>query len=144
MKLPNFEPSTIPAGEYLAEIVSDPVEKTSQFDTTKTYIELRLALQNPRGEHFEYIWNFTAKTPIYKDLLILLGGKQQISGIVVPPASYRGKFFAVSIIERPAKNDKARLVNEIIRIMPYEQPAPPPAIEEPEIDQADDGVEVPF
>ena len=139
MNLPNFEPSTLPAGEYLAEIVSDPVEKTSQFDAAKTYLELGMTLQNPRGEHFEYTWTFNAKTPVYKNLLMLLGGTEQASGIVTPPNSYRGKFFSVSIIERPAKNDAARLVNEIIRIMPQREPEDnlPPEL-------PDDDVEIPI
>ena len=141
MNFPNFEPSTLPAGEYQAEIISDPVEKTSQFDQSKTYLELQMNLQNPRGEHFSYTWTFNKKTPIYKDLLLLLGGKEHLSGMVTPPASMQGRRFAISLTERQAKNDKTRLVNDIIRVKPHE---PEPEQTQPEKIPAEDGVEVPF
>jgi len=118
MTLPSFKPSVLPSGEYLAEIISDPVEKTSPFDQTKTFLTLGMDLQNARGEHFSYSWAFNDKAHVYREMLLLLGGKEEASGIVIPPNSYRGKFFVIHLIERAAKNDATKMVNEIVRVRP--------------------------
>ena len=68
----------------------------------------------------DLIFAFNQKTPIYADLLRVLGGQTQSTGITSPPLEpYVGKKFKARIAERPAKNDKSRMVNEIIAILSY-------------------------
>ena len=145
--LPSFQPTTVPSGEYVAQIKTDCVEKTSQFDQTKTYRELGMVLRNQRGEFFEFTWSFSPKTPIYKNVLIILSGKEQVSGIVDPPEkSIIGEKFIATITERTARNDKTRLVNEIIRAMPYVKPKKEEEVEAEEFEEEPDARkgEVPF
>jgi len=134
-ELPDYQPTIVPMGEYIARIKTEVTEKTSQFDTTKTYRELGLRLKNENGEYFDYNWTFNAKTPVYKNLLLILGGKEQTSGVVKHPKTYIGRLFVATIIERAARNDKSRLVNEITKIMPYEE------VEEPTEEEIEEGTE---
>ena len=149
MKPPQFQPSTVPVGEYVCEIAGEPEEKQSQFDSAKSYLVVKMNLQNQRGEHFPFDWTFNEKTPMYGKLLILLGGKEHHSGIIDPPPTWIGQKFVASIIERSAKNDKNKLVNEIVRVASYE-PVVPPAIpdevptSEVQPEDGDPGVDVPF
>lgn len=120
MSLPIGVPSVVPSGEYVAEIKADPEEKASQFDSAKTYFEMPLTLQNQRGEYFDFIFVFNPKNPVYHRLLEILGGEKQPTGFTTPPKeSYIGKKFVARITERSAKNDKNRLVNEILLVEVY-------------------------
>lgn len=120
MPLPIAVPSVIPSGEYVAEIKADPEEKASQFNPAKTYFEMPLTLQNQRGEYFDFIFSFNPKTPAYHMLLEIVGGEKQPTGFTIPPKeSYIGKKFVARITVRSAKNDKNRLVNEILSVEVY-------------------------
>jgi hypothetical protein len=145
MRLPDYQPTTVPTGEYVAEIASEISEKTSQFDPDKSYFELKLTLQNSRGEYFDFLWRFNAKTRVYKDLLLLLDGKEQESGIVTAPESYRGRRFKLSLIERPGKQDSNRMVNEITSVSRVEETEVKPKATTEFTPEADpDSDEVPF
>lgn len=144
MDFPNYEPGTVPSGEYIGEIVTEVAEKVSQFDSNKKFLSCDMILRNPKGEEFDFTWSFSKKTPVYRNLLLVLGGKEQPSGIVIRPASMCNKLFNLVIIERGAKNDKSKLVNEITRVTPYEPVVSPAAIDEPEKEASEDSAEIPF
>ena len=120
MTLPAAIPGVLPMGEYVCEIKAEAEKKASQFDPSKSYFELPLSVQNANGEYFDFNFVFNPKTPIYPDFLKLLGGQTQPTGIISPPLEpYVGKKFMARITERPAKNDKSRMVNEIIAVWLY-------------------------
>lgn len=117
--LPMAVPSIVPMGEYTADIKGKVEERQSQFDPTKTYWEMPLIIQASTGEYFDFIYAFNPRNPIYHRLLELLGGEKQPTGFTMPPENYIGKKFKVKITERPAKNDKNRIVNEVIAVEVY-------------------------
>jgi hypothetical protein len=137
----SYEPPTVPSGKYIATIKADPVEKVSQFSTGRTYSTVELQLQAEDGQFFLMEWAWTPKMYIYKQLLMILGGKEQPSGHITPPVHMIGRKFKAKIIERPAKNDKMKLVNEIVDVSPYEEPKEE-LEEEPEKEA--DGEKIPF
>jgi hypothetical protein len=118
---PDYEPTTVREGEYLAEIKTGVSEKPSQYNPGATFRVMELILQNSVGEYTIFTWAFSPKSPVYRTLLMILGGTELPSGRITPPSSMIGRKFMAKIIERPAKNDKSRMVNEIIRVMPYEE-----------------------
>jgi hypothetical protein len=115
---PAYEPLTVPAGQYLAEITSEPVEKVSQWNPSGTYLEMTMTLQDQRGEHYKFTWRFNQKMPVYKDLLELFGGKETHGRKVVLPENFRyqGKLVNITLSEEAPKNDSSRLINKVVRI----------------------------
>jgi hypothetical protein len=141
MSWDDYLPPTVPSGTYTAEIRSDPVEKASQFKPGTTYKSVTLWLRGQDGIHYVMEWAYSPKMPIYKSLLLILGGREQPGGNVTVPFPMVGRKFVATIIERPAKNDKAKLVNEITRVTFYDEPPtrkPPASPAEPQgtVDEA--------
>jgi hypothetical protein len=120
---PSGLPNYVVAGDYLAEILADPVKKASQFDSTKSYYTLPLSLRSRDGQFFDFVFTFNPRNPVYSQLLRLLGGKVLPSGVTSPPERMIGQKFVVRIIERPSKNDASRIVNEITGVLPYTKQA---------------------
>ena len=138
MDFPNYEPGTVPSGEYIGEIVTEVAEKVSQFDSNKKFLTCDMILRNPKGEAFDFTWSFSKKTPVYCRI------SREHNLLDIRPASMRNKLFNLVIIERGAKNDKSKLVNEITRVTSYEPVVPPDAIDEPETEAIEDSAKIPF
>lgn len=133
---PMYEPTLVPAGTYVAEIVHDGVEeKQSHYDPDRTYFELKLILQDSRGNHVDYTYCFTKRSPKLKDIYLVVGGRELKSGHVEPP-QLKGKKFKVDIIQRQAQNDKSKTVNDIAHVEPARitEPDPRTPEEPPPID----------
>jgi hypothetical protein len=134
----------------VAEIRSDPVEKASQFKPGATYKSVTLLLRDKDGNHRMMEWSYSPKMPIYKSLLLIQGGREQPGGNVTVPFPMVGRKFVATIIERPAKNDKTKLVNEITRVtfydeVPTRKPAQKPAESESTADEVDEeDTDIPF
>jgi hypothetical protein len=140
----NYEPSTVPSARYIAEIRSDPIEKASQYKPGTTFKSVNLYLVAKDGMRFQMDWAFTERAPVYKALLLILGGQEQPSGHVTVPMPMIGRRFWATIIERPAKNDKTKLVNEITRVSYYDETPPPEKTDATPKIVDDDGEVVPF
>lgn len=125
-------PLTVPANRYLCQITGTCIKRTSQWkkDGVETfYFELPMKIKDATGNTFKFGYNFNQKNPIYGEIMVLVGGKKSEIGLItVPPTtSIIGKLFMAQITERPARNDKARIVNDILRVWPC-----PPRKTEPE------------
>ena len=119
--LPDGVPTTIPAGFYLCQFAKNCTMRTSQFDPSQHYYELPLKVKDDGGNTFEFSFNFQPKSSIYISILKLAGSEELPSGVVkAPKNSIIGKFFMAEITRRQAKNDKTRLVNDIIKVWAYE------------------------
>ena len=138
-ELPSFQTSLVPMGTYLAEVKAEIQAKASNFDTSRSYLELPLNLKSGRGEYFTFIWCFTERSPKLAELLLALGGRRLPSGNVQPPPGpYIGRKVMVSIGQRSAKGaTDGRIVNEILSVWAYDEAAPDPIVD-------DDGQTVPF
>ena len=125
-KVPDFPtpvPLTVPANRYLCQITGVCIKRTSQWklDGVETfYFELPMKIKDAAGNTFKFGFNFNEKNPIYAEIMVLIGGKKSDIGLIkVPPTtSIIGKLFMAQIIERQAKNDKTRIVNDILRVWP--------------------------
>ena len=126
LKPPDFPipvPLTVPANRYLCQITGVCIKRVSQWkvDGVETfYFELPMKIKDAAGNTFKFGFNFNEKNPIYAEIMMLVGGKKSEIGLItVPPtASIIGKLFMAQVTERSAKNDKARIVNEILRVWP--------------------------
>ena len=88
---PDYEPTTVREGEYLAEIMTDVSEKPSQYKPGATFKVMDLRLRNSVGEYSMFTWAFSPKSPIYRSLLMILGGTELPSGRITPPPSMIGR-----------------------------------------------------
>ena len=149
-ELPEYEedfpppvPRTVPAGNYLCQFAGSCIKRTSQFGSGESYYyEMPLKIRDAAGNNFKYNFNFNPTNSIYADMVKLAGGKELPSRLIeVPPKnSIIGKLFMAQIIERQAKNDKNKIVNDILRVWPYEpkikvEPEPEPQIETEKLDK---------
>jgi hypothetical protein len=114
--LPDFVPSLVPSGTYRAHIVGEIMEKESQFDRNKHYLQLPLELEGPDGTNLDFTWTFSPRSTVFGELLLVLGGKKQPSGIIAPPRNYVGRPFICEIIQRPGKIDKTTMKNEVAAV----------------------------
>ena len=115
-------PPTIAAGNYLCQIAGPPKKRTSQFPGQDFYYEIPLKVKDAAGKHSDTKFSFSnPKNQIYVAILKVLGGKELSNRVVKPPpkTSIIGKLFMAQILERPMKNDKTKLANEIFRVWPY-------------------------
>ena len=133
-ELPTFETSLVPGGTYTAEVIGEIQEKPSSFDKTKNYLELTFALKHPQlGEFQRFIWAFTSRSLRFADFLLAIGGRRLPNGNVQPPSGpYIGKKVILNVGQRTSKNDKNKIVNEVLSVFP--------AAQEP----SEDGIEIPF
>jgi len=116
-------PKLYPEGHYLFEIVSDPEKKPNSFGKG-FYYEFKFVVKDANGEHWNYTGIFAQKQDKYHDLLIALGGTKDEKGYTrLPDISFVGRKFEADIIQRPAKNDPKKMINDIINIIPLRQPA---------------------
>jgi len=149
MTVPNALPSYVPAGRYLCEIKSDPVQRASRFSEGKFYIELALQIRDTRGQFFEYPFRTNLKSPNYHQILIVCGGKIVENGVTEGPETLIGKKFVAEIGVKLSQDQK-RTINELLKVTPYvpKKPAPEEKIEEPleEIEPIvdDEGDTIPF
>jgi hypothetical protein len=121
--LPQFETSVVPGGFYEASVLGEVQEKESTFDRTKTYFELAFSLSSRQlGNYNRFIWSFTPKSPKYADFLLAIGGRKLANGNAEPPrGSYVGKMVVLEIGKKTAKNDPDKVVNEVLKVMPYNE-----------------------
>ncbi len=134
-ELPSFETSLVPGGTYTAEVIGEISEKPSSFDKLKTYLELPFSLKDPTlGDYKRFLWAFTPKSQKFADFLIAIGGRRLPNGNVQPPpGAYVGKQVILNIGQRTSKNDKNKIVNEVLGVYPAAQPPSP-----------EDDIETPF
>ena len=119
---PDGKPPTIAAGNYLCQIAGNPKKRTSQFPGQDFYYEIPLKVKDAAGNDSEIKFSFSnPKNQIYVEILKVLGGKELSNRVVKPPpkTSVIGKLFMAQVLERPMKNDKTKLANEIFRVWPY-------------------------
>jgi len=121
-KFPRPELVIVPAGIYACQIVRSPIKRTSQFLGQDWYYELPLKLKDKAGNVFKFNFSFSLKSQIYAQVILLVGGTEQPTGqIDVPPkTSIIGKLFMAEIIKRPMKNNKDKIMNDIIKVWPHE------------------------
>ncbi len=116
--LPNFQPSLVPMGDYIAEVNGEIQEKQSTFDPNKIFLALPLTLIDGQRESFAFSWYFNPRSPRYADFLLAIGGSRLDSGnIQPPPGSYNGRKVMIRIGQRTSKD--GRLVNEVLSISRY-------------------------
>jgi len=119
--IPDALPSAFPGGIYLCQLAKAIVQRTSRFDPTKPYYEWPMIVQDTKGNKFDFLFNFSPKSSIFREILKLAGGKEVENDIVKPPqTSVIGKFFMADIIKRNQKNDKTKFANEITKVWAYE------------------------
>lgn len=130
---PNPEPLTVPPGTYLCQFAGSVIKRTSRWgEEGSFYYELPLKIKDAEGNTFEFKFNFSnPKNQIYAEMGKLAGGKELPSRVVeLPPKNdIIGKLFMAQIVERPMKNDKTKLTNDIFRVWAYEpksEPEPEP------------------
>jgi hypothetical protein len=132
--LPSYESGLVPQGHYEAEVIGEVQERESSFDKTKTYLELPFCLKSERlGDYARFLWAFTPRSPKFAEFLVAIGGKRLFNGNVEPPRGpYVGKKVVLNIGQRTAKNDKSKIVNEVLGVFPFteEQPQPSPKEED--------------
>lgn len=119
---PDSPPLTVPAGNYLCQFAGSCKKRTSQFAEGDFYYEMPLKIKNAAGTTFEYKFNFSnPKNQIYGQMLKLGGGKKLASGLIKAPlkTSILGKLFMAQVIQRPMKNNKNKLTNDIFRVWAY-------------------------
>lgn len=119
---PDGIPPTIAAGNYLCQIAGNPKKRTSQFPGQDFYYEIPLKVKDATGKYSDTKFSFSnPKNQIYVAILKVLGGKELSNRVVKPPpkTSIIGKLFMAQILERPMKNDKTKLANEIFRVWPH-------------------------
>jgi len=133
-KFPRPELVIVPAGIYACQIVRSPIKRTSQFPGQDWYYELPLKIKDKVGNVFKFNFSFSLKSQIYAQVILLVGGTEQPTGqIDVPPkTSIIGKSFMAEIIKRPMKNNKDKIMNDIIKVWPYEPSQPQGAETAPE------------
>lgn len=111
-------PKLIPEGHYLFEIVSNPEKKPNTFGSGY-YYEFKFYIKDERGEHWNFTGIFTRKQDKFHELLLALGGTRDEKGFTqLPDTNFVGKKFEADIIQRSAKNDPNKTVNDIINISP--------------------------
>ena len=120
MFFPDSLPLTVPAGIYVAEISGEVTERPSLFKQGATYLVLPMRLQDKNGmvRDFEYAFGSNLKDRTYRLLITILGGTEHPDGRISPPPTMMMKKFQIKIGERTAKNDKSRIVNEILSVSP--------------------------
>lgn len=125
--LPSFETSVVPGGTYEATVIGEVKEKESSFDKTKTYLEMPFSLKsNQWGDYAKFLWAFTPRSQRFADFLLVIGGTRLPNGNVQPPrGSYVGKKCLLNIGQRTSKSEKNKIVNEVLGIFPYSEPAQP-------------------
>ncbi len=120
--IPNAIPLTVPLGIYLVRIAKSIVQRKSRYDPTGHYLEWPMLIQDTKGNKFDFLFNFSPKSPIFAEILRLSGGKVEENGIVRPPQnSIIGKYFMAEITKETQKNDPSKFSNKIIRVWAYEQ-----------------------
>jgi len=119
---PRPELVIVPAGIYACQITRSPLKRTSQFPGQEYYYELPLKIKDNAGNVFKYSHTFSLKSQIYAQIILLVGGKELPTGqIDVPPkTSIIGKIFMAEVIKRPWKNNRDKVMNDILRVWAYE------------------------
>jgi len=131
-ELPTFQTSLVPMGNYAAEVTGEIQEKASTFDASRSYLQLAFDLTSARGEHFNFTWCFTERSPKFGEFLLAVGGRRLPSGNVQPPKGpYIGQKVTMTIGQRTAKGAKDdRRINEVLGIYRLDEAvAEPPAID---------------
>lgn len=130
---PDPEPLTVPAGNYLCQFAGSVVKRPSQYGAGESYYyEMPLKIRDAAGNNYEYKFNFSnSKNQVYGEVMKLGGGEEQKNRVIkLPPkTSIIGKLFMAQIIERQAKNDKTKILNDILRVwkyVPKKKPEPEP------------------
>ncbi len=117
MSLDHGIPRLLPEGMYKIELDEEPTKELSRYGGH--FFRFSSIAKNPNGEHFEFKFSLSPKMDSYHSLLRALGGQTQANGITMPPSgSVVGKKFKAKIRHRPAKNDKERMVTELVNIAP--------------------------
>jgi hypothetical protein len=135
--LPSYESGLVPMGTYEATVTGEIQERESSFDKTKTYLELPFELKSERlGDYARFLWAFTPRSPKFSEFLLAIGGKRLFNNNVEPPRGpYVGKKVVLNIGQRTSKNDKSKLVNEVLAVFPFNEA---PEVTPPrEIDDSD-------
>jgi len=154
---PDPQPCTVPAGTYTCQLAGGCAKRDSQYPNQPPYYEMPLVIKDHAGNTLRFKFNFNQKNVIYGEIIKLLGGKELPSRVIkAPPKTHIiGKRFMAQVIERQAKNDKARIVNDILRVWafveseggpesgPAEESKEPESKQEAEIEPVSDD-EVPF
>jgi len=145
MSVPSALPTVVPAGKYLCEIVSDPVQKASTFpgQEGKFYLQLNLRIRSEKGEWFDYPLSTSLKSPRYHQILQVCGGRLLPNGVTQGPETLAGKQF-IAEIGKKLSQDKKRQVNELLEVWAVTPPQPFPEAAEPEELVDDEGETVAF
>ena len=113
--------SVIPEGEYKLKVKDEPQKQPNMFGSGYFW-KFNFYAKDRKGNHFEVSQVFTRKKESYHELLKVLGGTTGMDGVTIPPSldteELTGKEFVGTVIQRQAKNDKNRTINEIIHIRP--------------------------
>jgi len=139
MSVPSALPTVVPAGRYLCEIASDPVQKASTFpgQEGKFYLQINLKIRSEKGEWFEYPLSTSLKSPRYHAILQACGGKLLPNGVTQPPDVLVGKQFMAEIGKKLSQDNK-RTVNELLEVWPCAAPQPVSETEKSEKQVTDD------
>ena len=120
-----FEPAIprlVPPGHYVCEIAEEPTRKPSSFDSGYYYV-VELYLRDKMGQTFQMTKNFRSNQDIFHEFLRAVGGQTQPNGVTLPPKlqNWKGLKFEADVIKRPSRNDKDRMVNDLVNITPYKE-----------------------
>lgn len=122
-------PTVIPEGEYKLILKDEPQKQPSLYGSGYFW-KFNFYAKDKKGNHYEINQVFTSKKESYHQLLKALGGKTGVNGVTLPPPlethELKGKSVLGEVIQRPAKNDKNRIINEIISIRPYPEKSQEP------------------
>ena len=116
MKVDPALPRLLPEGHYLFEITEDPTREQSQYGGY--FWRYQCIAKDSNGEHHPYNPVFTQKMDQYHNFLRAIGGQTQANSITLPPdvETFKGLRFEADIHHRPAKNDREKMVAELINI----------------------------
>lgn len=153
--IPRYVPSIVEAGEYLCQISKAISKRPSPYGENNFYLEWPMIFQDKSGNKFDFLYNFTHKSEIFKSILNVIGGIPIEKGMIDPPKnSVIGKYFMVEVTKELKKGTVAEFRNKIVRIWPYvhkenpstatkDVPAPSKEIEK-EFPKSKEEEEVPF